>query len=298
MNVLVLGSSGQVGRELLQAPWDADTQVIGLARPQFDLTRPETMDAALSRYAPDIVVNAAAYTAVDRAERDRTTAFAANSDGPAHLAFTAARRGIPLIHLSTDYVFSGTAARPYRETDLVAPINAYGLSKAAGEAAVRQYQPQHIILRTAWVYAAHGRNFVRTVLRLADERSEVAVVADQHGTPTASHDIAAALVTVIRRLRDTADIEAARGLWGTYHFTARGETTWAALAEHVLGHYERVRGRRPALRPIGTGEYLVAARRPARSSLDCERICSVFGIEAPPWQTSLDVVLNQLLPGA
>jgi len=295
MNVLILGSDGQVGRELVRAAWNGAALVTGLARPTVDLTRMETIEAALSRHAPDVVINAAAYTSVDRAERDRETAFAVNSDGPGYLAGACRRQGVPLIHLSTDYVFDGKATTPYRENDPTGPINAYGLSKASGEAAVRASQPQHIILRTSWVYASHGHNFLRTMLRLARERDEVAVVADQYGAPTAARDIAAALVTIARRVAAHSN-RVGDEAWGTYHFTAQGQTTWHGIAEHIFQHYERVSGRRPTLKAIATSEYPLPARRPAYTCLDCKRIQHVFGIAASLWSVSLDFVLNELLP--
>jgi dTDP-4-dehydrorhamnose reductase len=175
MRVLVLGCRGQVGLELMRARWASEAEVTGLARPQLDIAAADKIAEALSAQAPEVVVNAAAYTAVDRAEIEEGQAFAVNAEGPRMLAEACSLRGIPLVHLSTDYVFDGSATRPYRESDPVRPVNAYGRSKAAGEAAVRRCQPQHIILRTSWVYAPHGSNFVRTMLRLARERDEVGV---------------------------------------------------------------------------------------------------------------------------
>ena len=196
MKVMVIGATGQVGRELLRAAWQPGIEVVGLRRPEFDITSADAIDAALAQYRPDVVINAAAYTAVDKAESDGAAAFAVNDYGPSLLAAAASRAGAPLIQLSTDYVFDGSLLAPYRETDPIVPINAYGRSKAAGEAAVRLRQPRHVILRTAWVYASHGQNFVRTMLRLAAERDDVSVVGDQHGSPTAAVSIAAALVVI------------------------------------------------------------------------------------------------------
>jgi dTDP-4-dehydrorhamnose reductase len=244
---------------------------------------------------PDIVVNAAAYTAVDRAETDEAQAFAVNAEGPRILAEACGREGIPLIHLSTDYVFDGSARRPYRECDPIRPINAYGRSKAAGEAAVRLCQPRHIIVRTAWVYASHGSNFVRTMVRLAREREEVGVVADQLGSPTAAADIAAAIVQIARRIAS-----AGKGLtdapWGTYHYTAHGETSWHGLAKHIFEHLARAGERRPQLRPIAAADYSSQTPRPAYSVLDCTLIEQAFGVARLPWQGSVDRVLDELVP--
>ncbi|OYD82300.1 dTDP-4-dehydrorhamnose reductase [Azospirillum brasilense] len=294
MKILILGTSGQVGTELMRAAWPQGSELVGLARPDVDMARPETVEAAVAQHAPDLVVNATAYTAVDKAEGDREAAFAVNRDGPARLAAACAARGVPLVHISTDYVFDGTKPAPYTEDDPVAPLGAYGASKEAGEAAVRAALPQHVILRTSWVYAAHGANFVKTMLRFGREREEMRVVADQHGAPTAASDIAAAIVAIAGRIstgRDTgSDVP-----WGTYHFTGTGETTWHGFAERVFQRLEAATGQRPRLLAITTADYPTPARRPANSRLDCARIRAAFGIEAPRWEDSLDRVLDELL---
>ena len=200
MKILVLGTSGQVGHALMRASWPANAAVAGLARPAVDMADPGSLDRVMAEHAPDLVVNATAYTAVDKAESERDTAFAINRDGPAHLAAACAARGAALIHISTDYVFDGSKPAPYVEDDPVAPVNAYGASKEAGEAAVRSLAPRHVILRTSWVYAAHGANFVKTMLRLGRERPELGVVADQIGAPTAADDIASAIVRIAERI--------------------------------------------------------------------------------------------------
>jgi dTDP-4-dehydrorhamnose reductase len=292
LKVLVLGSRGQVGLELMRAAWPLGTQLVGAARPQFDITDGGSINAALTRHAPDVVINGAAYTAVDQAERDRETAFAVNAAGPGTLAAACARHGSALVHMSTDYVFDGSASRPYREDDPVVPINAYGQSKAAGEAAVRLQQPRHIILRTSWVYAAHGQNFVRTMLRLASEREKISVVSDQHGAPTSAGDIASAIVAVAKKLVDDSPHASA---WGTFHFTATGATTWHGFAEQVVRLYADAFGKAPLIEPIPTSAFPTPARRPANSLLDCSRIESVFQVRCPPWRESLARVVGDLL---
>ncbi|MCW2240848.1 dTDP-4-dehydrorhamnose reductase [Azospirillum canadense] len=294
MKILILGTSGQVGTELMRAAWPQGTELVGLARPDVDMARLETVEAAVAEHAPDLVVNATAYTAVDKAESDRDAAFAVNRDGPARLAAACAARGVPLIHISTDYVFDGTKPAPYTEDDPVAPLGAYGASKEAGEAAVRAALPQHVILRTSWVYAAHGANFVKTMLRFGRERDEMRVVADQHGAPTAAADIAAAIVAIAGRIAAGRN-EGADVPWGTYHFTGTGETTWHGFAERIFQRLEAATGRRPRLQAITTADYPTPARRPANSRLDCARIRTAFGIEAPRWEDSLDRVLDVLL---
>jgi dTDP-4-dehydrorhamnose reductase len=293
--VLVLGCRGQVGAELMQARWGAAVEIVGRARPQLDIAAPHQVEDALAALSPGVVVNAAAYTAVDAAETDEAGAFAINADGPRLLAEACRRRGVPLIHLSTDYVFDGAAPRPYREDAPIRPVNAYGRSKAAGEAAVRRCQPQHVIVRTAWVYASHGSNFVRTMLRLAHEREEVRVVADQRGSPTAAADIADAIVRIVRRIAPE-DGTAADAPWGTYHYAARGETTWHGVAAHIFERLERAGNRRPRLTPIATADYPSRAARPAYSCLDCGLIERTFRIAPEPWQASLDRVLDRLVP--
>ncbi|WP_431857386.1 dTDP-4-dehydrorhamnose reductase [Azospirillum sp.] len=293
MKVLILGTSGQVGDALMRAAWPQDSALVGLSRPDIDMLRPETVEAAVAAHAPDLVVNATAYTAVDKAESDRDAAFTVNRDGPGRLAAACAARGIPLIHISTDYVFDGSKPGPYTEEDPVRPLGVYGASKEAGEAAVRTALPQHVILRTSWVYAVHGANFVKTMLRLGREREELGVVADQHGAPTAAADIADAIVAIARRI----DSDPA-GVWGTYHFTGAGETTWHGFADRIFQRLERETGRRPRLKAIGTADYPTPARRPANSRLDCAKIRAVFGIEPPRWGDSLERVLDALLSPA
>ncbi len=290
MRVLVLGTSGQVGSETMRAAWDPDTVLVGLARPGVDMAAPGTIDAALEAHAPDLVVNATAYTAVDKAESEPEAAFAINRDGPARLAARCAERGAALIHLSTDYVFDGSKPVPYREDDPVCPIGVYGASKEAGEAAVRAAAPRHVILRTSWVYAAHGANFVKTMLRLGRERDELGVVADQTGAPTAAADIADAIVTIAKQIAGSGD-----AAWGTYHFTGAGATTWHGFADRIFQRLEQAEGRRPRLRAIATSDYPTPARRPANSRLDCARVRAAFGVAAPAWEDSLDRVLDDLL---
>lgn len=290
MNVLVLGTSGQVGDALMRASWPAGFRVAGLARPAIDMADPASIDRAVDAHTPDLVVNATAYTAVDKAESEREAAFAINRDGPARLAALCAARRAALIHISTDYVFDGTKPAAYVEDDPVVPVNAYGASKEAGEAAVRAAAPRHVILRTSWVYAAHGANFVKTMLRLGRERAELSVVADQTGAPTAADDIAAAIVAVAARIEAGPD----EVPWGTYHLTGAGETTWFGFAERIFQRLEREEGRRPVLRPIATADYPTPASRPANSRLDCGRLRAAFGIEPPPWTDSLDRVLDTL----
>ena len=290
VTVLVLGRTGQVARELAAADWPAGLEPVIAGRPEFDLLRPETLEALLERTAPAVVINAAAYTAVDRAEAEPGPVFAINRDGPARLAELCRRRGAALLHISTDYVFDGAKPAPYREDDAVNPLNVYGASKEAGEAAVRALCPRHVILRTSWVYGVHGQNFVKTMLRLAAEREELRVVADQHGAPTAAADIAAALVQIAQTVAGREEAP-----WGTCHYTGGGATSWHGLAEHIFAARERATGHRPRLTAIATADYPAPARRPANSRLDCSRIGRDFGIACRPWGDGVDRVLEVLL---
>ena len=292
MRVLVTGITGQVGGALVAHP-AAGIEWIPAGRDRIDLSAPGTVAAAVDALAPDAVVNPAAYTAVDKAEEDSETAFRVNRDGPAALAAACAARGIPLIHLSTDYVFDGTGTRPYRSDDPVAPLGVYGTSKEAGERAVREALDDHVILRTAWVYAAEGKNFVNTMLRVGAERDELRVVADQRGTPTAADDIATAITALLAARRDGGAVR------GTFHCTAAGETTWHGLAEAVFRRAERHWGRRPTVQPIATADYPTPARRPAYSVLDNGTLdTALAGTAAVPrrsWETALNAVLDMRL---
>ena len=288
MRVLILGGNGQVAFELRRALWPAGMSATVAARPDLDMARPETLEPVLAAAAPEVVINATAHTAVDKAESEPDLAFAVNRDGPARLAELCAGRGIPLLHISTDYVFDGSGEAPHTEDEATAPRGVYGASKAAGEEAIRTALPRHLILRTSWVYGAHGANFVKTMLRLGAERDELRVVSDQHGSPTAAADIADTLVRLAGRA--AADNAA----WGTYHYAGAGFTTWYGLAEHVFEVQERATGRRPRLVPITTADYPTPARRPANSRLDCSRIGRAFGVVCRPWRESVDRVLVEL----
>lgn len=290
MKILVLGSNGQLGFELMRAVWAPGDDVVGLPYPEFDVTRLGDVETAVAAHVPDLVVNATAHTAVDKAEGEADLAFAINRDGPAAMAAACAARGIPLIHVSTDYVFDGTKPAPYVEDDPVAPLGVYGASKAAGEEAVRAGTSRHVILRTSWVYSAYGNNFVKTMLRFGQERDEMRVVADQTGGPTAASDLAAAIVHIADR------IAAGEGdvLWGTYHLTGTGITTWHGFAERIFQRLEKRIGKRPRLIAIETKDYPTPARRPANSRLDCTKARERLGVVAPPWEVSLDRVLDEL----
>jgi dTDP-4-dehydrorhamnose reductase len=292
MRVVIVGSAGQIGSELMRAPIPAGWQRADLGRAELDITDERAVAAALAACRPDLVINAAAYTAVDRAESDRDNAVAVNATGPAILARRCAAIGAALIHYSTDYVFDGAKAAPYREADPVNPLGVYGASKEAGERAVRATLARHVILRTSWVYGTEGGNFVKTMIRLAGERPELSVVADQFGCPTAAADIAEATIEV------ATAIAAGRASWGTFHYAGTGATSWHGFATAIIGEAAKRSGRRPDVRPISSADYPTPARRPANSVLDCAAIAGAYGIHGKPWPQSLSRIIDSILHDA
>jgi dTDP-4-dehydrorhamnose reductase len=291
MRIAVTGREGQVARALAEAGPALNVEIINLGRPELDLAAPETVQPVLTAAGPDIVVNAAAYTAVDQAEREAEQARAVNAIGAGAVAAAAGVLAVPIIHLSTDYVFAGDKATPYVEEDPVAPSNVYGVSKLAGEQAVAAATWNHVILRTAWVYTPYGKNFVRTMLELGRTRNEIRVVADQHGCPTYAPDIAVAIIAIARNvLRNPSD----RLLRGIFHLAGKGETSWAGFASAIFAFLAAKGLRRPALTPIASKEYPTPARRPANSRLNCAKLAHVHGIELPYWRDSLGICLERL----
>jgi dTDP-4-dehydrorhamnose reductase len=287
--ILVTGGSGQLASALVTAGGD---RVLRVGRPEFDFDRPETIATSFRDADPWLAVNGAAYTAVDAAENDEAAAQRANRDGPAALARLCAAAGIPLIHISTDYVYDGNKSSPYVESDPVAPRSVYGETKLAGEAAVLASGTRAIILRTAWVYAATGRNFVRTMLALGQTRDSLRVVADQHGCPTAAADLASAILTIADRLEANGWRDSYAGV---FHAAGSGETTWHGLATAVFEEASRHGAKTPStVSPIMTAEYPTPARRPPNSRLDCGRLRDVFGIQLPHWRASLTRTVDEI----
>lgn len=286
--LLVTGCKGQVGTELLARAPAHGVRTRGLDLPELDITEPADVRAAMD--GVDGVINAAAYTAVDKAESEPELAHAVNEMGPRVLAEACATAGVPLLHISTDYVFDGTKNGPWREDDPINPLGVYGASKAAGEAAVRAVWSRHLILRTSWVYSAHGGNFVKTMLRVGAERDTLRVVDDQIGAPTAAGDIAETLLLIARAYGSGRSDG-----FGTFHFTAAGTTSWAGFAEATFAAAAPVWGRRPVVEPITTADYPTPAKRPANSVLDCGRIVRVFDPPRRQWQDALTEVLGDLL---
>jgi dTDP-4-dehydrorhamnose reductase len=288
--VLITGRTGQVGTELARAAWPAGLSPEVVGRETLDLADPERAAEVVRKGGYALVINPAAYTAVDKAEEEEDLATRVNGEGPRALAMACTDAGIPLIHISTDYVFDGAKAGPYTEDDAVAPMSAYGRSKLAGEVAVRAECARHVILRTAWVFSAHGRNFVRTMLRLAADKPELRVVADQHGCPTAAHDIARAVVEIARQVV----LEGRDDAFGTYHVAGAGPTTWHGFAEAIVAAQADHTGRCPPVHPITTAEFPTPARRPANSVLSTAKLEATFGITPRPWSDTLAEVLAEL----
>ena len=292
LRIAVTGRQGQLARALDEAAEAFNVEIVHLGRPQLDLAAPETIEPALKAAEPNIVVNAAAYTAVDKAEEEATIASLINGTSAGVVAEVARALGAPIIHLSTDYVFDGAKRSPYVEEDPVAPTSAYGTSKLAGELAVAAATDDHVILRTAWVYAPYGKNFVRTMLKLAETRPEVRVVADQHGCPTYAPDIAAAIFRVARNLLTEPFNPRLRG---TFHLAGRGETSWAGFAAEIFAILAAKGIRPPTLTPITSAEYPTPARRPANSRLNCSKLARIHGVDLPPWRESVRICLERLL---
>ena len=279
MTVLVFGHSGKVATELRR-----QGDVVALNRDEADLAMPQRCAAIIAEIGPDVVINAAAYTGVDAAETDEALATLINGEAPTAMAVAAAALQIPFLHISTDYVFDGSPGRAWRPEDAASPIGAYGRSKLAGELGVRRAGGQHVILRTAWVFSAHGSNFVKTMLRLADTRDRLSVVADQTGGPTAAADIAAALLTISSAFR------AGNGASGTYHFAGAPATSWANFARAIFV----AAGKATEVDDIAASDYPTPARRPENSVLDCTTLKDDFGIAQPDWRDGLEKVLREL----
>ena len=290
--ILLTGASGQVGWEL-QRSLSTLGRVVAPGHGEFDLARPETLAKALRDIKPDLIVNPAAYTAVDKAESEQELAYAVNAEAPRVLAREAAKRGISLVHFSTDYVFDGTQLTAYSETDATSPLGVYGASKLAGEEEVAASGAEHLILRTSWVYGMRGKNFLLTMQRLARERDKLSVVADQFGAPTWSRSIADASAQMLALwLSPGASAEDRRRLSGIYHLSCGGRTSWHGFAEAILQDMQARGEKIPALKAITTAEYPTPAKRPANSVLSNEKLKQTFGIAMPAWDTALALCLG------
>ena len=285
MRVVVTGAGGQVGSYLCAQGLELGNKMHGFSHHELDISDAKAVENVIALIEPDVVVNAAAFTAVDKAEQEQRPAYAVNRDGAAHLAGACKGAGIPLIHISTDYVFDGQEARAYTEDDPISPLDVYGRSKAEGEAAVRNMCDTYIILRTAWVFSATGSNFVKTMVKLASERDILRVVADQKGCPTYAGDIADAILDMLPQLGN--------GKWGTYHYCGTPEVSWHGFAEAIVEEAHKLMAvSARQIEAISTRDYPTAARRPANSVLDCSRIEKIFGIRQRSWREALPIVIR------
>jgi len=292
MKIVVTGREGQVVRSLVEkASLRPDLEMIALGRPSLDLVKPEAVHNAIAAINPDLVVSAAAYTAMDLAEDERELAFAVNATGAEAVAKAAKVCGSPVIHLSTDYVFAGDTDEPYVESDVTAPRSVYGNSKLEGERLVARANPRHIILRTAWVYSPFGKNFVKTMLKLAETHDAVTVVSDQRGNPTSALDIADAIIQVADHLAVVPDFAA----YGVYHLVGAGDTNWSGFARAIFSESARLGGPRAAVTDIMTADYPTKAVRPANSRLSTAKFQQVFDWSPPRWQSSLCYVVAGLI---
>ena len=292
MRVLITGAGGQVGHELLRQP-PAGIEAIGLTSAELDISNGAQVAETVARLQPALIINAAAYTAVDKAESEPERAHAVNAEGVAHLAQAAAAAGIALLHISTDYVFPGATEVPYREEDATGPIGVYGASKLAGEQAAALC-PRHIVLRTSWVFASHGNNFVKTMLRVGAQREVLGVVADQLGGPTAAASIAGALWQIARQWQAEGALP-----WGIYHYSGAPACSWHGFAVEIFRQAVELGllSRAPQVNAITTADYPTPARRPAWSVLDCAKIQRELDIMQPDWQADLAQVLRELQAG-
>lgn len=293
MRLLLVGANGQLGWEIQRQSKLEGISVVEKDLPEFDMTDHSEVDNVVETNDVDIVINAAAYTAVDNAEKEPDIAYAVNREAPGYLAEACSTKRIPLIHISTDYVFDGkssVAKEGYKESDTVSPIGIYGKSKVEGECRVREVLTSHIIIRTAWLYGVHGQNFVKTMLRLGKERERLRVVADQYGCPTYAADLASALLIICRKIQDGNPIS-----WGTFHYCGKGETSWHGLAEEIFSvaaKYDAFKVQ--DIQPITTTDYPTPAKRPPRSALNCTKIKECFDIEILPWRERLNQMISSL----
>ncbi|MEQ8735673.1 MAG: dTDP-4-dehydrorhamnose reductase [Rhodospirillaceae bacterium] len=292
--ILITGASGQLGHALTQHTNDPNIFVLGYDRASLDVTNKEAVNRIVLSAKPDVVINAAAYTAVDKAENDAETAFSVNRNGPLNLASACVQLGVPLIHVSTDYVFDGAKRTPYSETDSTSPLGVYGTSKLAGEDAIREICNHHIILRTAWLYGVHGKNFVKTMLRLSESEDTLRVVNDQHGSPTFANDLATGIFEIVAQL--TNENVPTHG-FGTFHSANAGQTTWHEFANRIIELAAPITGKKPTVNGIATSEYPVPARRPANSILNCSKLSETYGVTLRPWDQALADMLSKTLVG-
>ena len=291
MKILITGAQGQVGKELSAISINKGFDVVAAGRVDLDITETQIVEEYISQHQPDIVINAAAHTAVDKAESEQDLAFAINHNGAKNIALACSKLTIPLLHISTDYVFDGSQSDPYSENDAVSPLGVYGESKWQGEEVIRKNLESHIILRVAWVFGAQGNNFVKTMLRLGKDRDELNVVADQFGGPSPAKNIAETLINLVEQYQKDKTLT-----WGTYHYCGKSKTTWYDFATEIfkLAFEIGLLDKKVKVNPITTAEYPTPAKRPSNSMLNCTKLKTTFGIDMPEWKDALKKVLTEL----
>jgi len=291
MKILLTGANGQLGHEIAEQGKSLSFDILSTDLQDLDITNKNQVQHTFDAFHPALVINAAAYTNVDRAEIEPKTAFAINAEGPDILANACMKADIPMIHISTDYVFNGKKKTPYLETDPVSPLGVYGSSKEAGEAKMRDQLKKHIIIRTAWLYSVHGHNFIKTMLKLFKQKTKLTVVDDQYGSPTSAQDLANAVLIIAGCVQRKQDQK-----WGTYHYCGQGETTWYEFACTILEMAKPYNGfQTNEIEPIATEQYPTPAKRPQYSALNCNRIKKNFNIDTKIWQDSLAVSIKQIM---
>ncbi len=286
MKLLVTAAQGQVGHALTTQKKDSTIEIISLPRQQLDITDPISLQSAIEQVKPDVLVNAAAYTAVDKAESDTAAAYRVNETGAENLARACKQIGISLIHISTDYVYSGEKVQPYTEDDATGPLNVYGASKLAGDRAIAAILEEHIILRTSWVFGLHGNNFVKTMLRLGKERDELRIIDDQRGGPTAAEDIAITILTLCQA------IQSRKAAWGLYHYSGQPTTSWFGFATAIFNRAKAMGfDLGVSVKPIPSTDYPTPATRPKSTILDCSKLKNRYNIDQPDWRERLDAII-------
>ncbi len=286
------GAQGQIARSLVEAAEEHGIFLAAIGRPELDLTKPDTLSRSIEKVRPDFVINAAAYTAVDKAEDNSNEAFSINQTGAGFLSAACSKFNIPVVHLSTDYVFDGTKDTAYSEQDITAPLGVYGHSKLKGEKAVSTANPNHLILRTAWVYSPFGNNFVKVMLKLGQTRDQLSVVDDQLGSPTYAPHLARCILQLIDHQHKSGQADR---FWGIYNIAGSGAATWCGLAREIFKISSDSGGPVARVSPITTAEYPTSARRPANSRLDCSRLKEIFNITMPKWQDGVVDCIKRLL---
>jgi len=293
MKILIIGADGQVGKELSFYSNEKGHDVIATVRSQLDISKPQNVNEYIENCKPDVVINAAAYTAVDKAEVERDLAYTINYDGVRNIVSACAIHNIPLLHISTDYVFDGAKFEPYTEKDNVSPLGVYGDSKWQGEEAIRKHMSKYVILRVAWVFGAQGNNFVKTMLRLGKERNELDIVSDQFGGPTPARNIAITLINIAEKIQQDENLQ-----WGTYHYCGTPKSSWSEFAKEIFkqAYNLGVIGHKVKVNSILTTQYPTLTKRPSNSMLDCSKLKNILGVDMPDWRKAISEVLINLDP--